>query len=317
VLNSDIILGIKNKDFFTDDSKIAYAILTQNYDHLPCGAPVMVAVRKRKSSLACLNVFPARANNGCGYIWLPENALKFTDKQPLCETHKTVTIDNFDYSQFGNIINSVKKHGGISFVSKEKSAAHSIFGSVKSIVREYNYPSLFYYNASSGRFLSGEDDDLLSIVSFFDLTHCVPLFNMKKVDGMGISFSQVIRKHSELLEKQIYTFRLDIMVSNYKDNLFLIDGAVVDNMYPISGAVYREVKKHIKNRLPVQKDKLKQKRKKQAKKDGNNNYYFEAPLEVPFDTQVELNTGDVVKIHGDGGDGYAYHGNTTSSTNSY
>ena len=262
MLSSDVILGIKNREFFTDDCKIAYAILTQNHDHLPCGAPVMVAVKKQRT-LGCIRVFPARANNGCGYMWLPENILKFIDKKPLCETHKVKNIEGFDYSQFNTIIKSVKEYGGVSFVANKKTAALSMLDSIKSIVREYKHSSLFQFNIYSGRFLSGKDDDLLSIISFFDFIHCVPLFNLKKIDGMAISFTQTLRKHSELVEKRINTFRLDIIVSNYSDNLFMIDGAIIDHEYPIANPLYKEIKSCVKTVLPVQKDKLKLKTKKQ------------------------------------------------------
>lgn len=263
MFNSDVILGVKNKDFFVDDCKIVYAILTQSFEHLVCGSPVMVAtVRKRNQSLAGINIFPARSNYGCGYMWIPENILKFIDKKPLCETHKAKNIDEFDYSQFNTIIESVKKYGGISFVSNKTKTAISILNSIKSIVREYNHSSLFQFQPHNNRFLSGEDDELLSIVSFFDLVHCVPLFNLKKIDGIGISFTQAIRKHSQLVGNQVNTFRLDIVVSNYEDNLFIIDGAIVDNKYPISNATYREIKLRIKAKLPIKKDKLKLKSKK-------------------------------------------------------
>jgi len=280
VLSSDTILGIKNRDFFTDDCKIAYAILTQNYDYLPCGTPVMVAVKKQRT-LACINVFPARASTSYGYTWLPENVLKFIDKVPLHETHKVKNVEEFDYSQFSTIIKSVKEYGGISFVSNKKATAVSIIDSIKSIVREYKHSSLFQFNIYGGRFLSGKDDDLLSVISFFDFTHCIPLFNLKKVDGMGISFTQVLRKHSQLIGKQVNTFRIDIVVSNHSDNLFTIDGATIDQEYKITDALYREIRSRIKTDLPIHKAKLKLKSKKQSK------YTIDEAVCIGYDKSVE------------------------------
>jgi hypothetical protein len=279
VLNSGIILGTKNRDFFTKNGKIACAILTQNYDHLPCGTPVMVVVRKQKASLASVNIFPARANVGSGCTWLPENVLKFIDKKPLCETHKLKDIDSFDYSQFNGVIEAVKEYGGISFVADKKKAGLSMLNSIQSIIREYKYHSLFQYNTYKGRFLSGKDDNVLNIISFFDFVNCIPLFNMKKIDGMCISFSQVIRKNSELLEKQLCTFRLDVVVSNYNDNIFMIDGTIIDQKHPITNAIYKDIKNYIKKDLPVEKDRLKQKSKKQSKNTGNYVNVFDTPLQ--------------------------------------
>ncbi|TET61119.1 MAG: hypothetical protein E3J47_05795 [Candidatus Stahlbacteria bacterium] len=299
MLRSDTILGTKNREFFTDDCKIAYAILTQNYDHLPCGAPVMVAVKKQRT-LACINVFPARASTICGYTWLPENILKFVDKTPLCETHKVKNIDEFDYSQFSTIIKSVKEHGGVSFISNKKAAGFSMMDSIKSIVREYKHSSLFHFNTYGNRFLSGKNDNLLSIISFFDFIHCIPLFNLKKVDGLGISFTQTLRKHSQLVGKQVNTFRVDIIVSNYSDNLFTIDGATIDQEYKVKNSLYKEIKSQIKNNLPIQKDNLKLKSKKQSrdKKDKEFHINYESGGEVPSQPIIEPVTSYPSHNHG-------------------
>ena len=292
MLSSGVILGVKNKNFFTGDCKIAYAILTQGFEHIACGAPVMVAVKKQKRSLAGINIFPARSNYGYGYVWIPEDILKFIDKKPLCETHKVKNIDEFDYSQFSTTIESVKKYGGISFVSNKTKTAISMLNSIKSIIREYKYSSLFQFQTYDNRYLSGKDDELLSVVSFFDFIHCVPLFNLKKIDGMCISFTQALRKHSQLVEKQINTFRLDIVISNYEDNLFIIDGAIVDNRYPISNSIYRKIKSCIKAELPIKKDKLKLKPKKKESQEHHINTYIE------FGTKdvAEMSSEDVAEL---------------------
>jgi hypothetical protein len=264
VLSSDVILGTGNKEFFKKDEQISSAILTQNYNQTPCGAPIIVSATKNEA-LGCLTPFPARANTGCGLVWTPSYIVALIDRKPLHKTHKVRSIEKFDYSRFDTVIGSVKTHGGISFVSKEKSSVLSILDSIKSIVGEYRYSSLFQFNLFNGRFLSGEDDNLLNVFSFFDLSHCVPLFNLKKIDGFGISFAQILRKHSELVGQQVGTLRLDIVVSNYEDNLFIIDGATIDHKYPIKSSLYKEIKKYTKKDLPIKKDKLKTTLSKQGK----------------------------------------------------
>ena len=276
MLDGDIILGIKREGFLRKAEKISYGVLTQSYNHMPCGTPVMVAVNKRKGdSAGCVTSFSPRANGWLGFTHVPRNIVAIMDKEPLCEKHKTKDIEEFDYRKFESIIESTKKHGGTSFVSAKKSASLSMLDSIKSIIREYKYSSLFMLNHFSGRFLSGDDDSVLSILSFFDLIHCVPMFNLRKVDGLAISFSQVLRKHSELAGQQINTFRLDIVVSNYKDNLFTIDGTTVDTVHPISNSIYKEIRKWIESDLPVKKDKL----KANLSKKNRYGHFMERPPE--------------------------------------
>ncbi len=234
----------------------------------------MAASKETGSSTACVNVFPPRANTGLGLIWLPRNVLKPIDRSPLCKTHVVKSIETFDYSKFDTVIKSVKEHGGISFVSNKREGALSILEAIKSIVREYRYSSLFQFNTYNNRSLHGKDDDLLSILSFFDFIHCVPMFNLKKVDGMGISFTQVVRKRSELEENQIQTFRTDIVVSNYEDNLFVIDGTIIDQKYKVDNSLYKTIKSCINTDLPINKGELKLKKKKQQSIDRADKFYI-------------------------------------------
>jgi hypothetical protein len=264
VLSSDVILGTGNKEFFKDGGRISSGILTQDYNYTPCGSPIMASLTKSET-IGCLTPFPARANTGCGIMWTPAHIIALTERKPLNETHKVRNIEEFDYSKFDSVIESVKTYSGISFLSKEKTSVPSILDSIKSIIGEYKYSSLFQFNIIGGMFLSGEDDNLLNILSFFDLSHCVPLFNLRKLDGLAISFSQVLRKHSELIGQQVNTIRLDIVVSNYEDNLFIIDGATIDQKYPIKSSLYKEVQKFVKKDLPIKQDKLKANLPKQDK----------------------------------------------------
>lgn len=252
----DVILRIKDKNIFTSEPEFSHVILSQDWEQWPCGTPLVVDRKLIKvrdsSSVRVFALFPPRSFiNKMEDFTVVKESLVDTALKPLIKTHRTLSVDAFDCAKFDRLKAYVRDTGGITFVVKEESARRDLVNVLKFFPGEFKYTSLFHYAKYSTKHLTGKDDNLLGIISFFDLPYCIPLFNLKKVDGMGVSYCQAPRKISEKSNTLIRSYRVDIILSNYADNIFVIDGSDVNPLSPIHGDLYRELKEWTREEMKV------------------------------------------------------------------
>lgn len=251
MLDNNTILRLGDKSIFPDRPtlNLAHAILVTDYDQWPCGTPVIFdrAVFKAMYTPAVnsFSLFPPRANIPVSHqdLNLSKEHFEITKLKPICRTYRTLEIEAFDVAKIKNINEYVKTMAGVSFVIKEKKYRQLLAKQLPHIFKPFKYSSLFYYDRFNRKWLDGEDDDFLAVISFVNLPYCVPIFNTKRVDGMGVSYCQAVRKGSEKRHNLLRSFRLDFVVSNYEENLFVIDGSIVNPVNLVSEAHYREVEK--------------------------------------------------------------------------
>ncbi len=243
----DVILRIKDKNIFTSEPEFSHVILSQDWEQWPCGTPLIVDGKLIKdrdsSSVRVFALFPPRSFiNKMEDFTVVKESLVDTALKPLIKTHRTLSVDAFDCAKFGRLKAYVRDMGGITFVVKEEDARRDLVNVLKFFPGEFKYTSLFHYARYGTKYLLGKDDNLLGVISFFNLPYCIPLFNLKKVDGMGVSYCQVPRKISEKSNALIRSYRVDVILSNYADNIFVIDGSDVNPLSPIHRDLYHELK---------------------------------------------------------------------------
>lgn len=249
----DVVLRTKDKNIFNAKSEFSHVILSQDWDKWPCGAPLIADGKCIKSeSVKVFSLFPSRSfiNKMEDFSVVGESLVETTLK-PLVETHRTISVDAFDCAKFERLKDYVKAMGGVTFVVKEEAARKDLVNVLKFFPKTFKYTSLFHYDKYGTKYLVGEDDDLLGVISFFNLPYCIPLFNLKKVDGMGVSYCQAPRKASEKANRLIRSYRIDIVLSNYMDNVFVIDGSDINPLNPVHGDIYNEVEKWTNEEMKV------------------------------------------------------------------
>lgn len=243
----DVILRIKDKNIFTSEPEFSHVILSQDWEQWPCGTPLIVDRKlikaKDSTSIRVFALFPPRSFiNKMEDFTVVKESLVDTALKPLIKTHRTLSIDAFDCAKFDRLKAYVRDMGGITFVVKEKGARSDLVNVLKFFPGEFKYTSLFHYTKYGTKYLLGKDDNLLGVISFFDLPYCIPLFNLKKVDGMGVSYCQAPRKISEKSNGLVRSYRVDVILSNYADNIFVIDGSDINPLSPIHRDLYSELK---------------------------------------------------------------------------
>ena len=270
MLDSNTILGIRT---YLECEEYEHGLLTQNNDCWPCGTPIVYRAgilesQRRPVSTAPAYVLmpPSQAAGGVEYAQVHLGAISPVGLKPLCKNHKVLTVSKFDIGKFDRLLEFVRDIGGISLVIEYETGRRAAPDSIKQIEKVFKYSSLFYYNAWTNKFLKDKEDKFICILTLLDIPYCLPLFNMRKVDGIGLSFTGAIVKASKAQGYLHRTFRADFIYSNYEDNVFFVDGIATNGMQRPDNSIYDNLNKLTSQRFEIGKEDKDRKKKKVTSK---------------------------------------------------
>lgn len=163
--------------------------------------------------------------------------LNITLKDSPCIVNNRVkNIRIFDFSKLKHLSNHVDKKGSATFsflahsahgsaIPTGKNTIKFIDGIIPGILDRYRYHSAYYHNcATSAAFPKG---DLRYILHFISIPNCTSVFNRRKVDGMGMVFNIISLNNTNQTGYVNPLFCLSIILSNYRENIFVIDGVSI------------------------------------------------------------------------------------------
>lgn len=244
MLDSNIILGIRANLGCEDYS---HAIMTQDVHPWPCGAPIVypsgVKLEIGNNIAAAALISPCQAAVGIDRLNVPAVIVHPVNLTPLCTSHKVLIVDDFDIGKYDRLLEFIRDVGAISFVIEHGAGRKHLAGSVKQLESKFKYSSLLQLSQWGDRFLDGNDDNYFCVMTFLDLPYCIPLFNMHKIDGVGLSFSGATYKASVKYGQLNRAFRADIIYSNYEENVLVIDGVSVNSPEFDRDGVYKHLSK--------------------------------------------------------------------------
>jgi len=209
---------------------------------------------------------PSQAAGGVEYAQVHLGAISPVGLKPLYKNHKVLTVSKFDIGKFDRLLEFVRDIGGISLVIEYETGRRAAPDSIKQIEKVFKYSSLFYYNAWTNKFLKDKEDKFICILTLLDIPYCLPLFNMRKVDGIGLSFTGAIVKASKAQGYLHRTFRADFIYSNYEDNVFFVDGIATNGMQRPDNSIYDNLNKLTSQRFEIGKEDKDRKKKKVTSK---------------------------------------------------
>jgi len=245
MLDSNTILGIRA---YLENEEYEHGLLTQNIDAWPCGTPIVLAAnilgnaKYRSSNTRVYTLMPPCQNaGGVETAQVHVQSITPVTLKPLYNNHKVLTVSKFDIGKFDRLLEFTRDVGGISLIIEHEEGRMQLAKSIAELERAFKYCSLFYYNAWPTKFLEDEKDKLICVLTFLDLPYCIPLFNTRKVDGVGLSFTGATVSASKRYGHLHRTFRADFIYSNYEDNVFFVDGITVNSRREPDGSIYGEL----------------------------------------------------------------------------
>ena len=167
------------------------------------------------------------------YFDVHRNDIKLNKNTPITN-NRVQRIEHFNFKKLGKISEHIKDKGSasFSFMAYGAHGAGKATGKVvtqfldafnEEIVSKYRYHSRLYIDQTA----SGKDNicgDLRYILHFLNVENCSSVFNRHKVDGMGVIFQIISLKSSLINKRPVSVYTLSVILSNYKENIFVLDG---------------------------------------------------------------------------------------------
>lgn len=239
MIETDVALGFKSIFVDQGPENLCPAITKCEVEQWPLGTPLIVEkhnIGKMKMVWARSMLVPNQEVSGHGgnlKVGGPD-LLPFGNEN-LITDHKIIEIDYFDPGKLDRLIEYIKDVGSISFIiSSELGQKNLPYDLYKYLIRRFQYHTTMYFNGWSNKYFSGTEDMKLGLVNIFNLPYCLPIFNGRRADGIGIGASIITKNASVSSGELNHIARVEIIFNNYEENLFVVDGSYMCEDWPYS-----------------------------------------------------------------------------------
>lgn len=150
--------------------------------------------------------------------------------------HTIKEVNAFNIETIEDIQKYINDYDSISFVIKDKEQAAGCMFKFPKLLEKYKYNTSFNLESkgSSKDFI----DITIPIFTFINLKHCIPIFNSKHVDGMVICIQALLEDYTEKAGTPTNLLQIVLVVSNYLDNVFVVDGEQINDFEYINKHTY-------------------------------------------------------------------------------
>lgn len=250
------------------------AFLLNEWNLWPIGSPLIINTRRVQDqrfavmAQALMTINQSVAGAGL-QLTPPGQTLMPFGNEHLISDHRVLEIDFFDPGKIRRLIEYIHDVGSISFVVVGMTGQVSLAADLaKYVVSAFKYHSISHFNGwkMDNKYLSGADDMKLGLLSMFDLPYCLPIFNKRKADGIGISFGTITKNATIKYGQPHRIAQADMILNNYQDNLFLVDGSYLCAPWHFGDDMIREMTDYARMELAILKDKAIRESKANSKK---------------------------------------------------
>lgn len=232
---------------------------------------------KKKSSpkVSILTYFPPNGHCNVGNSSIvAENDIQVMDTKQLLDDHQIKTIDKFDFGKLEEISEYAKLNGVITFRLQDPDAVINFFKNIAYISDLYKYNIFPIHNTGGYDTSSIHDDILITTVSFFDMPYAIPVYNTKKIDGLGI---RICTFWENLSKAERYVNKVDdmyLVVSKSPDNILYVDGQDINSPNFVKGKTINRICDIMQMEKKRQKTKLiKKKETNETERKGATPHY--------------------------------------------
>lgn len=210
--------------------------------YLPSGSPGIVLKdyllsAKKHQTIRVLFPFPTKKGIAPGAVVdiNHENIHPLSPKS-LITNHKIKAVDKFEKNKLYSINKYVADNAAITFTFSNLKAAALFWKDIPYLCSTYKYTALFYH-LGGGRKRKNPEEKFIPFVSFIDLPYCIPVFDYRKIDGMGVCCGFMYKKGHEENGKILYTTTtvdmLYFILSNHQANILYTDGVKLGSSAPL------------------------------------------------------------------------------------
>ena len=203
--------------------------------YIPSGSPgvvlkssLLAAKENQLQSIQAAFPFPTKKGLSPGIVIdVNYKNLYLLPQKNLIRDHKIKIIDTFEKDKLRDIGNYVADNAAITFTFSNLKATSVFWESIPYLCSTYKYTT-FFYHLAGGRKRESSKEEFIPFVSFIDLPYCIPVFDYRKIDGMGVCCGFVYKNGYEKDGEIIYTTNtidtLYFILSNHQANILYMDG---------------------------------------------------------------------------------------------
>ena len=174
----------------------------------------------------------------------------------LINNHKIKVVDEFKKSRLYDIGEYVTTNAALTFTFPNLKTAYMFWENIPHLCHMYKYTA-FFYHLGGGKRRKSPKEEFIPFVSFIDLPYCVPIFNHRKINGMGVCCGFMYKKEHNNNGKITYTTTtvdtLYFILSNHKTNVFYIDGVKLNTPEKIGKDILNYMQHFIETEMAYKK----------------------------------------------------------------
>ncbi len=243
-MDTKILFDLARLGSIKDISEIASVMVNhgQNGIGVHMGTPGLVRRKdfeSSKSKSTVLFTYPPSPGLNPNYATITgKHDLTLLDECFL-HSHRNMIVPGFDSSKIRKINDYVNKQSALSLTIERVSRITGTIGQATSrvmldltnklegIATSYKYHTLQYIHINDG-YTAMDTDDIGYTITFMSLHDCISIFNPKRVDGMYMLINMYEKSRSQIGGILSGIVRLGVALSNYEDNIFVVDGVRIN-----------------------------------------------------------------------------------------
>lgn len=161
-----------------------------------------------------------RSNRSVVARWLPT--------ENFINRHRFETAEMFNISHLQDTLLEVLKTGAITFSTDDIEEASLILMEIRgSISKQFSFYSHFKRSLGTYPVSTTDPDNLVLMTTFVPLEYCIPIYNRRYVEGMGILLSAVYPRTTKSINTLAVAEEILVIVSNHSSNLLQVDGTKI------------------------------------------------------------------------------------------
>jgi len=186
-------------------------------------------------------------------VSVPKNCLKPRKIEPIYNKYNVKSAEALNKISIKELLDYIRENGIVSFIiDEEKNIREFLTSLVSNSMLEYRKTM----NSTTYSPSNINNKETITILNLFDISHCIPIFNTKHADGIGVSIRnycvEMLKKLDKVLRVggNISNIYIDMILSSNKENLFIVDGMYTDNKPSVSLTTLFNTLKSLKVKPP-------------------------------------------------------------------
>lgn len=169
----------------------------------------------------------SKLSNSRQKISIYKHDLMVSESKPYVNMFKVVSSKDIDLDQIEAAIMYANEHGAIS-LQTNPDGAREFLRRIDYLFNRYKFHTFLNWSYTSAadiaKYGMGKEKATTPCITIFDISHCIPIFNTRRVDGIGLLYEVILEGQTKIQNAVVSNSSLIMVFSQFKDNLFYLDG---------------------------------------------------------------------------------------------